>query len=130
MKPTRGGATIAFSVRNVGHSGGVAVPQLYLGIPAAPGAPQPPAQLKGFERIQLAPGHSARVRLRVDSRALSYWVSGTGIDGAWRVAPGCYQVMVGGSSRDLPLRAVLSEGGAKCVRPGARGRRHGSRLGG
>ena len=38
----------------------------------------------------------------LDRRALSYWDTAAG---GWHVAPGCYEVMVGSSSRDLPLRS-------------------------
>ncbi|HUE25800.1 MAG TPA: glycoside hydrolase family 3 C-terminal domain-containing protein [Solirubrobacteraceae bacterium] len=117
VKPTASGAVVSFTVRNVGARAGAAAAQLYLGLPAAPAVPQPPAQLKRFERVQLPPGKSAHVSLRIDSRALSYWDTATG---AWRVAPGCYRVMVGSSSRELPLRGVLGSGGVRCV--GARRR--------
>ena len=65
------------------------------------GVVQPPRQLKGFEKLRLAPGQGAR---RVDfplddARVL---LLGRGGDG-WRVAPGCYRIAVGASSRDLPL---------------------------
>jgi beta-glucosidase len=81
-----------------------------------PGVAQPPAQLKGLAHITLAPGRSARVGFRLDARALSYWDAGASV---WRVAAGCYGVMVGSSSRDHPLRALLAEGGARCTRRGA-----------
>jgi beta-glucosidase len=87
------------------------VAQLYMGLPSSPGVAQPPAQLKGFAKVALAPGQTVRVSFPVDSRSLSYWsVQG----GDWRVASGCYRVMVGGSSRGTPLRGMLGEGGAVC----------------
>jgi beta-glucosidase len=117
---TATGALVRVTVANVGHRAGAAVPQLYLGLPSRPGVAQPPAQLKGVDRFTLAPGRGVRVGFPLEARALSYWDVGAG---GWRVAPGCYQVMVGSSSRDLPLRAVLGEGGARCRQPGASRRR-------
>ena len=111
IRRTATGALVTLTVRNVGRRTGAAVPQLYLGLPSVAGVPQPLAQLKGFEKVTLAPGKRARVSFRLDSRSLSYWDVAAG---DWRVAPGCYRVMVGGSSRELPLRGVLARGGAAC----------------
>ncbi len=69
-------------------------------------------QLKGFDNVALAPGQSTRVSFALGTRALSYWDdAGAG----WRVAPGCYRVMLGGSSRELPLEAVFGRGAAACT---------------
>ena len=87
------------------------MPQLYVGLPSLPGVAQPPAQLKGFDKLTLAPGQSTRVRFTLDARSLSYWDTAT--DG-WRVARGCAHVMVGPSSRELPLTGVLAVNGARC----------------
>ena len=70
-----GGAEVAIDVVNVGRRSGIAVPQLYLGLPGARGRVQPPRQLKGFESVSLRRGRSARVRFHLDSRAFSYWSS-------------------------------------------------------
>ena len=87
------------TVRNVGRRRGIEVPQLYLGLPS-PGADvvQPPRQLKGFRKLRLRRGKRARVRFRISARDLSYWHAGAQ---SWRVAPGCYRVMVGRSSRRI-----------------------------
>jgi len=104
IAPRAGELTVAATVTNTGRRAGVAVPQLYLGLPSpGPGVVQPPRQLRGFAKLRLRPGQSRRVRFGVDRRALSYWDTGAG---GWRVAPGCYHVMVGSSSRNLPLRSV------------------------
>lgn len=96
-------ATVSVSVTNTGDRAGTAVPQLYLGLPAPrESVPQPPQQLKGFQRLELSPGQTKRVDFPLDARALSYW------DAGWRIARGCYQVLVGNSSRDIQARAVLA----------------------
>lgn len=119
ITPTTGGARVSATVTNSGPRAGAAVPQLYVGLPSLPGARQPPAQLKGFEKLTLAPGQSARVSFTLDARSLSYWDAGAG---AWRAARGCDTVMVGSSSRDLPLHGVLAVNGASCPRARARTR--------
>jgi beta-glucosidase len=98
-------------VINVGRRSGIAVPQLYLGLPGAPGRVQPPRQLKGFESVTLRPGRKARVRFRLDSRAFSYWNTRRH---RWRVAPGCYRVLAGRSSRDIAAQATIAMRGGHC----------------
>jgi beta-glucosidase len=122
ITPTATGATVSAKVTNTGERAGAAVPQLYLGLPSRRGVPQPPAQLKGFEKITVAPGKTANVSFPLDARSLAYWSTASN---SWRVARGCVEVMVGSSSRKLPLRDVLAVNGARCrgavaVRFGAR----------
>ena len=93
---------------NTGGRTGTAVPQVYVGMPEPrPGVVQPPWQLKGFQRVRLRPGETKRVSFRLDDRAFSYWSSA----GRWEVAPGCYRIGVGASSRELPLQGVVGPGG-------------------
>ena len=99
------GRTAGLRVTNTGERKGYAVPQLYLGLPAPrPGLAQARWQLKGFDKLLLAPGASRRVSFTLDDRALSSWDVRSG---GWRIAPGCVRVAVGRSSRDLPLRGRL-----------------------
>ena len=99
-------------VVNTGHRTGVAVPQLYLGLPdPAAGIVQPPRQLKGMRSLRLGPKRSRRITFPITQRDLSYWdVKSNG----WKVAPGCYGVMAGTSSRDIAQSATLAVGGASC----------------
>jgi hypothetical protein len=107
---------VSVAVTNTGDRAGTAVPQAYLGMPDPdPDTLQPPWQLKGFQRVALRPGQTKRVAFKLDDRAFSYWSTAAG---EWRVAPGCYDIGVGPSSRDLPLRAVVSRGGAACAQAG------------
>jgi beta-glucosidase len=113
--PQPDGATVSVAVTNSGSRAGTAVPQLYLGLPQpSPSIVQPPAQLRGFEKLALKPGETRRATFAVDRRALSYWDTAAG---DWRVAPGCVDVMVGASSRDVAQRGVLAAGGATCATP-------------
>ena len=51
------GGGVTFAVRNAGKRKGTAVPQLYLGLPdQSASVQQPPSALKGFSKVQLAPG--------------------------------------------------------------------------
>ena len=62
-------------------------------------------------KVALAPGQSGRVSLSLDARSFSYWSDAAR---GWRIARGCDRIAVGSSSRDLPLQAVIPQGGATC----------------
>ena len=106
------GLGLALTVANTGTRAGWAVPQLYLGLPAPDAQTvQPPKQLKAFQKLFLQPGESRSVEFALDERALSYWSVSAG---GWAVAPGCYRIYAGASSRDLPLQASVTRGGGAC----------------
>jgi beta-glucosidase len=109
VTPTSTGAVVRFTVTNIGHRTGAEVAQLYVFDP--PSVHEPPKQLKGYSKVLLLPGETKTVTLRLGPRAFSYWNVHTH---AWRVAPGCYRIGVGGSSRSLPLRGAVARGGATC----------------
>jgi len=101
------------NVTNTGERAGWAVPQLYVGLPApSPQVEQPPAALKGFAKHWLQPGQSRVINFTLDERDLSYWDTGSS---RWVVAPGCYRIMVGHSSRDLPLGVDQPVNGGSCT---------------
>jgi beta-glucosidase len=105
------GALASIAVRNVGGRAGIAVPQLYLGLPGARGRVQPHLQLKGFKSLTLGRGGRTRVSFRLDERAFSYW---NARHDRWQVAPGCYRVLVGRSSRDIVARRTIAINGGRC----------------
>ena len=108
----QGSRVVKAVVTNTGGRTGYAVPQLYLGLPdQSASVQQPPAALKGFTKVELAPGESRTVSFPLDERSLSYWDTSAY---AWKVTKGCAQVKVGFSSRDLPLRGGLPLGGGSC----------------
>ena len=76
--------------------------QLYLGLPAAAGAP--PRQLKGFVKRFLQPGERNRISFAISAAELTAWDATSR-----RVAPvvGEFAVFVGTSSRALPLGATF-----------------------
>lgn len=86
-------------VTNTGAVAGAEVAQLYIGIPG-----EPPKQLKGFQKLTLAPGQTGHVHLTLDGRSFSYWDTKTH---GWQIAPGTYQILVGSSSRDIRLQTTL-----------------------
>jgi beta-glucosidase len=92
----------SIQVMNVGNRAAVAVPQLYVAFPRASG--EPPWQLKGYEKLALAPHESRRVVFHIDRSDLTIW------DGRPVVPDGRYQVAVGSSSRDFARTAGFDLG--------------------
>ena len=97
------GVRVSCDVKNTGPRAGAEVVQVY--VTAPPDADEPPRQLKGFAKVNLKPGQTRRVTLTLDGRAFSVWDSTAG---RWVLAPGQHQVLVGTSSRDLPLHATVT----------------------
>jgi beta-glucosidase len=115
-KGTGGRARVRVRLRvaNVGPRRGAEVVQLYLGLPRpAPGLVQPPKALKRFRRVDIPSGRSRDLTFVLEDRDFSYWDAKAD---RWRVAPGCYRVMLGSSSRDIRLRGTVARRGAGCAR--------------
>jgi len=93
-----------FKLTNTGARDGDEVAQLYAGEVKST-VPRPPRELKGFKRVSLAPGETKTVTIEVDPSALGFWDETTR---AWKVNKGDYQLSVGASSRDLPLRGSIT----------------------
>ncbi|MFJ6214047.1 discoidin domain-containing protein [Streptomyces sp. NPDC092296] len=98
-----GTATVTATVTNTGSRAGTDVVQLYVGDPPATG--EPVHQLRGFQRVSLNPGQSQTVTFTVTAHDLAYWNESAG---NWTTAAGTYQILVGDSSRNLPLNGNLS----------------------
>ena len=98
VTPSGNGLTVSFSVKNAGKRGGTEIAQVYTSLPAGTG--EPPKRLIGWSRVELAPGQSKTVTVNVEPLYLSIFNEQK--DG-WQVVAGDYKVMVGGSSKVLPL---------------------------
>jgi len=99
---------ISVDVTNTGSRSGADVVQVYVAAPAAAG--EPPRQLKAFAKVALKPGETRHVSVTLDPRAFSVWDNDAK---QWVVVPGEYSVLVGDSSRDLPLKVQLQVTGAQ-----------------
>jgi beta-glucosidase len=98
-----GAATVTATVTNTGTRSGADVAQLYVTDPSASG--QPPLQLEGFQRVNLAAGASATVTFTLTQQNLQYWNSSSN---AWATSTGNYGISVGDSSASLPLAGTLT----------------------
>jgi beta-glucosidase len=90
--------TVTFTVKNTGARAGAEISEVYAALP--PSAEEPPKRLVGWTKLHLNPGESRQASVTVDNRYLS--IFDESID-AWKLVPGTYTFMVGGSSEDLPL---------------------------
>jgi len=95
-------ARITVDVKNTGQHAGVETVQLYLHEEYAP-VSTAVKQLRGFTRVALEPNEKKTVTLTLAPEDLQL----LDIDMHWRVVPGDFEIMVGKSSADIPLRGIL-----------------------
>jgi beta-glucosidase len=98
------GVTVTFDVTNTGSVEGAEVAQLYVSDPSAK-AKRPERELKGFEKVTLAPGETKNVTIPLDARSFSYWDESKH---NWTIDPGKFVILVGDSSENTPLHADLT----------------------
>jgi beta-glucosidase len=94
---------VIFTLANTGAREGAEIAEVYASLPAA--AQEPPKRLVGFSKVSLKAGEKRNVTVEIDPKYLSIFDEAK--DG-WTLLPGDYTIMVGGSSQDLPLKAVVS----------------------
>jgi beta-glucosidase len=108
VTPTAGATgtayTVAFDVTNTGTRAGAAVAQVYVAS-VQPKVTRPPKELKGFARVELKPGEVRRVTVNLDARAFSYWDTASR---QWRADAGSYRILVGPSTADTPIEAMVT----------------------
>jgi beta-glucosidase len=98
VTPGADGTTVTFSVKNTGKRAGVEIAEVYAALPA--GTDEPPKRLVGWSRVALGPGESKEVTVNVSREYLSIYDEASS---GWKLAPGEYSFLVGGSSQELPL---------------------------
>jgi beta-glucosidase len=94
---------VSFTVKNTGKRAGTEIAQVYASLPDSAG--EPPKRLIGWARVELAPGESKQVSIPVEQERLTIYDEGS--DG-WKLVPGNYNVLAGGSSQDLPLHQQVT----------------------
>jgi len=97
-------ATATFDVTNTGKRKGADVAQLYVS-EQAPKVDRPAHELKGFERVDLAPGETKHVSLPLNARSFSYYDVG---QKKWAIESSKFIISVGDSIESLPLKADLN----------------------
>jgi beta-glucosidase len=102
LKTDQAARTVSFEVKNTGKRAGAEVAQVYATLPEAAG--EPFKRLVGWQRIELAPGESKTVTVEIDPMYLSIFDEAKE---GWTLVPGDCTLLVGGSSQNLPLKAVV-----------------------
>jgi beta-glucosidase len=94
---------VTFTLANTGARSGAEIAEVYASLPAS--AQEPPKRLVGWSKVKLNAGEKKTVTVEIDPKYLSIFDEQK--DG-WTLVPGDYTLLVGGSSHDLPLKAVVS----------------------
>jgi len=98
------GITVTAMVTNTGDVAGSEVVQLYLHDKEASVA-RPIKELKGFDKVYLAPGESKQISISLTKRDLSFW--DVTINN-WQAESGTFEVMLGSSLSDIRLTAEFT----------------------
>lgn len=95
--------TVSVTVKNTGHVAGREVVQLYVR-DCESTVIRPVKELKGFEKIELAPGESKVIVFTLERNAFAFYSDKIH---DWFVESGDFEVMIGSSSRDIKLSSVI-----------------------
>ena len=64
-------------------------------------------ELKEFRRVNLVPKETQTIRFKLDRSAFNYYSTAKK---DWVLEPGEFEILVGGSSRDLRLKGAINLG--------------------
>ncbi len=95
--------SVSFTVRNTGRRAGAEIAQVYAALP--PAAQEPPRRLVAWQKVELAPGESKTVTLKLEPKLLSIFNEQKD---DWELLGGQYRFYAGGSSRSTPLTATVT----------------------
>ncbi|HET7291657.1 MAG TPA: beta-glucosidase BglX [Vicinamibacteria bacterium] len=91
-----GSLQVSATVTNTGSRAGAELAQLYVR-DLVGSVTRPVKELKGFQRVLLAPGESREVAFTVKAADLAFHTA----SGRWEAEPGAFKVCVGGNARDV-----------------------------
>jgi beta-glucosidase len=95
---------VSFEVTNTGTRAGKVVPQLYIAPPETT-VVRASKELRGFDKIELAPGETKRITLPLNSRAFTYYEL---TRNQWLAPVGDYGILVGSSSDSIELKGLIA----------------------
>lgn len=96
-----GKLTVSVDVTNTGSRAGAEVVQLYVSDKEA-SVERPEKELKGFDKVYLAPGETKTVSLQIDTEALSFFDADAH---KWVAEPGDYEAIIAAAADNV--KAVL-----------------------
>lgn len=95
---------VTFNIKNTGKQRAAEVAQVYV-TDTECSVPRPVKELKGFEKVELAPGETRRVEIILEPEAFSFY----DIDSHdFVIEPGEFEISVGNSSATLPLKGKIT----------------------
>ncbi len=95
---------VCVDVKNTGKVTGKEVVQLYVGDLNGT-FDRPVKELKGFAKVEVAPGETKTVEMEICSRALSYFEESMS---DWYAPSGKYELLVGNASDNITLRTEIN----------------------
>jgi beta-glucosidase len=96
--------TAQLEIKNTGSRAGAEVAELYVH-QNNPSLPRPERELKGFAKVFLKPGETQNVSIPLDKNAFAFYSPN---QKSWVAEKGAFEISVGGSSRDLPLKGEFN----------------------
>lgn len=99
-----GKVTVSVRVKNTGKRTGQETVQLYVSDKKA-SLPRPVKELKGFQKVTLAPGEEKEVNFIVTREALSFFDDRKH---AWVAEPGTFEALIGASATDIRGRVAFT----------------------
>jgi beta-glucosidase len=98
---------LSFTVKNTGSVSGAEIAQVYVALKNSK-IFRPLKELKAFEKVFLQANESRTVNISLDTRSFAYY---NAPKGTWALEGGEYEILVGPSSRELPLQATVQVSG-------------------
>ena len=96
--------TITIPVTNVGNREGAEVVQLYIS-DLKSSLPRPIKELKGFQKVRLAPGETKEVTFTIAKDALSFYDDA---QQTWIAEPGKFEAIVAASASDIKSKVIFN----------------------
>lgn len=106
----RTGREISAVITNTGNKVGSEVVQLYIA-PFDSKIYRPVKELKGFVKVNLAPGESKTIKFFIEERSFAIWQDG------WKVPEGTYEIQLAASIQDVRLSSKIEVSGEQVKVP-------------
>jgi len=95
---------VSVDIKNTEERTGTEVIQLYVS-DIKSSVDRPIKELKGFNKVELNPGEKKTIQMKLDKSSFAYFDTDKN---QWMVEPGDFGIMVGGSSKDIRLKEILT----------------------
>ena len=99
ITPSETGCVVTLNVKNVGRMTASETVQVYVGDQEC-SLVRPKKELKGFEKVSLAPGQTKTVTVTLGENAFRFYDP---VMHQWQIEPGLFNIYVGSSSADIRL---------------------------